>query len=77
MLIIDWVHLIAGTIILITLGLGVEASPLFIHKYFLFGTAFVGANLLQFGITKFCPMATILRALGVAEKGSCLDHEED
>ena len=67
MIIIDWVHFLAGIFILVTLGLGVEASPLFIHQYFLFGTAFVGANLLQFGITKFCPMVLLLRALGVPE----------
>jgi hypothetical protein len=67
MIIIDWVHFLAGTFILITLGLGVEASPLFVHQYFLFGTAFVGANLLQFGITKFCPMVLLLRALNIPE----------
>lgn len=70
MIIIDWVHSIAGTFILLTLGLGVEASPLFVHSYFLFGTAFVGLNLLQFGFTKFCPLSFILRALGVPETKS-------
>jgi len=67
MIIIDWVHFIAGTFILVTLGLGVEASPIFVHSYFLWGTAFVGANLFQFGITKFCPMVLILRVLGIPE----------
>ncbi len=67
MTITDWVHSIAGFFILITLGLGVTASPIFVHEYFLFGTAFVGANLLQFGFTKFCPMALFLKALGVPE----------
>ncbi len=65
MIVTDWVHSIAGSFILITLGLGVAASPFFVHHYFLFGTIFVGANLLQFGITKFCPLAKILETLGV------------
>ncbi len=67
MIIIDWVHTIAGFFILLSLALGVESSPLFQHPYWLFFTAFVGANLFQFGITKFCPLAMILKALGVAE----------
>ena len=28
-------------------------------------TAFVGANLFQYGLTKFCPMALILKLSGV------------
>ncbi len=67
MIIADWIHLLAGTFILLSLALGVEASPLFHSKYWLFFTAFVGANLLQFGISKFCPMGMILKALGVPE----------
>ena len=34
------------------------------HVYWLFLTAFVGANLLQASITGFCPLARILKALG-------------
>jgi hypothetical protein len=73
MIITDWVHSIAGFFILLSLALGVDASPLFVHKYWLFFTAFVGANLLQFGISKFCPMALLLKALGVPEtrNGCC------
>ncbi|MBU0681437.1 MAG: DUF2892 domain-containing protein [Proteobacteria bacterium] len=72
MTVTDWVHSIAGFFILTSLALGVDASPLFVHKYWLFVTAFVGANLLQFGFTKFCPMALILKGLGVPEKrGEC------
>lgn len=68
MIVTDWIHTIAGLFILISLALGVEASPLFMSKYWLWLTAFVGANLFQFGISKFCPMAMILKALGVPEK---------
>lgn len=67
MIITDWIHLLAGTFILLSLALGVEASPLFHGKYWLIFTAFVGANLFQFGISKFCPMGAILKAFGVPE----------
>ncbi len=72
MIITDWVHVFAGCFILISLALGVDASPIFVHKYWLFVTAFVGANLLQFGFSKFCPLAMILKGLGVpAIRGEC------
>ena len=67
MIITDWIHAIAGSFILLSLALGVEASPLFHSSYWLFFTAFVGANLLQFGFTKFCPLGLILKKLGVPE----------
>jgi hypothetical protein len=34
------------------------------HVYWLFLTAFVGANLLQASFTGFCPLAKVLKALG-------------
>lgn len=68
MIITDWIHSIAGTFILLSLALGVQASPLFQSGYWLWLTAFVGANLFQFGLTKFCPLGFILKALGVPEK---------
>lgn len=64
----DWVHVIAGFFILLSLCLGVEASPFFLSKYWLWFTAFVGVNLFQFGITKFCPLNFLLKSLGVPEK---------
>jgi len=63
----DFIHVFAGFFILLSLALGVEASPLFMSKYWLWFTAFVGANLFQFGISKFCPMGIILKKLGVPE----------
>jgi hypothetical protein len=68
MIVTDWIHTIAGFFILFSLSLGVEASPVFHSSYWLFFTAFVGLNLFQFGITKFCPMSFILKKLGVAEQ---------
>jgi len=63
MVINDRIHVMAGLFILISLALGVWVST-----YWLFFTAFVGANLLQFGFTGFCPMATILKRLGIPEQ---------
>jgi hypothetical protein len=68
MIITDWIHTIAGTFILLSLALGVQASPLFHSVNWLWFTAFVGANLFQFGISKFCPLGLILKALGVPEQ---------
>ena len=70
MIISDWIHVLAGFFILISLALGVEASPIFHSKYWLLFTAFVGLNLFQFGFSKYCPMDKILKALGVPEKRS-------
>ncbi len=68
----EYVRAFAGAFVLISLALGVEASPIFISKYFLWMTAFVGANLFQSAFTGLCPLITILHKLGVKdEKASC------
>jgi hypothetical protein len=59
------VRIFAGTVILASLALGVEASPFFHSPHWLWLTAFVGANLLQSGITRFCPLEIVLRRAGV------------
>ena len=61
------IHVFAGSFILLSLALGVEGSPLFVSRWALAFTAFVGANLLQFGFSKVCPLGWILRKLGVPE----------
>ncbi len=72
MTIARYIHLFAGTFILLSLAFGVDASPLFVSHNWLFLTAFVGANLFQFGITDVCPMGWMLKKLGVPEsKASC------
>ena len=63
------VRIVAGGFILLSLALGVEASPVFVSKYFLLFTAFVGLNLFQSGFTQICPLNNILARFGV--KGSC------
>lgn len=62
-----YIHVFAGTFILLSLALGVQGSPLFVSQWWLAFTAFVGANLFQFGLTNFCPMGLILKRLGVPE----------
>jgi hypothetical protein len=59
------VRIVAGSFIMLSLALGVAASPLFVSQYFLLFTAFVGLNLFQSGFTKFCPLDSILAKLGV------------
>jgi hypothetical protein len=65
-----FVRIFAGTFILISLLLGVQGSPLFHNVNWLWFTAFVGANLLQSGFTRFCPLEMILKKLGVKEAGA-------
>jgi Protein of unknown function (DUF2892) len=59
------VRIVAGTFVLLSLALGIPASPLFVSPWWLAFTAFVGVNLLQSGFTKWCLMESILRKLGV------------
>ena len=68
------IRIIAGAFILISLLLGVEGSPLFVSKWFLAFTAFVGANLFQFGFTNVCPLGWILKKLGVPESSAACAH---
>jgi Protein of unknown function (DUF2892) len=63
------VRIVAGFFVLMSLSLGVQASPIFVSSYFLFFTAFVGLNLFQSGFTKFCPLVNILNKVGV--KSGC------
>ncbi len=53
------IRLIAGIFILISLALGY-----YVHPNWYFFTAFVGLNLLQSGLTNWCPMMTFLKKLG-------------
>ena len=59
------VRLLAGICILLSLALGISGSPLFVSPWWLAFTAFVGVNLLQSALTRWCLLETILRKLGV------------
>lgn len=67
------IRIMAGAFILISLALGVEGSPLFFSKNFLWLTVFVGANLFQSGFTRFCPAEMIMVKLGMksSDGASC------
>jgi len=56
------VRTVAGTFILISLLLAI-----YVNQNCLWFTAFVGANLLQSSITKWCLMEMILEKLGVKD----------
>ncbi|HQZ24745.1 MULTISPECIES: DUF2892 domain-containing protein [Flavobacterium] len=56
------VRAVAGTFILISLLLAI-----YVNQNWLWFTAFVGANLLQSSITKWCLMEDILTKLGVKD----------
>jgi hypothetical protein len=71
----DALRAIAGFFVLASVALGY-----FVHPAFLLFTAFVGANLLQSGFSKWCPMITILKKAGLpdslpAAKASCCGGE--
>ena len=50
----------AGTMVLLSVALGIYVSP-----YWYLFTVFIGLNLLQSAFTGFCPAATAFRKLGV------------
>jgi hypothetical protein len=58
----DALRAIAGFFVLASVALGY-----FVHPGFFLFTAFVGANLLQSGFSKWCPMITVLRKAGVKD----------
>jgi hypothetical protein len=59
------VRVVAGLFILLSLGLGIPGSPIFVSQWWLAFTAFVGANLLQSGLTRWCLMESLLRKFDV------------
>jgi hypothetical protein len=61
------VRIVAGSFILLSLSLGLEASPIFQSSNWLWFTAFVGANLFQSGFTQFCPLEIFLKKLGIKQ----------
>ena len=58
-----WIRLIAGSFILISLALAH-----WVNANWLWFTAFVGANLFQSALTRWCLMEEILVKLGAAKK---------
>jgi hypothetical protein len=58
-----WIRLFAGSFVLISLGLAH-----WVNTNWLWFTAFVGINLFQSALTRWCLMEDILIKLGVAKK---------
>jgi len=56
----QWIRAIAGILVLLSVALGHFVSP-----YWFILTAFVGLNLLQSAFSRWCPMMSVLRGLGV------------
>lgn len=50
----------AGFMVLLSLAL-----TYYVHPYFVWLTAFVGANLFQSAFTGFCPVGVLLHKLGI------------
>ncbi|MFN3228983.1 MAG: DUF2892 domain-containing protein [Asticcacaulis sp.] len=50
----------AGLMVLVSVALSV-----YVHPHFMWLTVFVGANLFQFGFTKFCPAAMLFKMFGL------------
>lgn len=66
MVVEEYLRLFAGLFTLLSLVLSQIHS-----EYWLLFTAFIGLNLLQSAFTKWCPMMSILKKLGVKEKAAC------
>lgn len=60
------VHLVAGLMVLASIALS-----LWVHQDWLWLGGFVGANLAQSGLSRFCPLAFMLRKAGVREEACC------
>lgn len=59
------VRAVAGLFIVLSVALGAPSSPLFVSEWWLAFTLFVGVNVLQSGLTKWCLMETMLRKIGI------------
>jgi hypothetical protein len=60
-----WIRLIAGTFIIVSVALSYFQSRLW-----LWFTLFVGINLFQSALTRWCLMEDILRKLGVGRRAA-------
>lgn len=61
----EWLRAIAGLFVVLSVALGY-----FVHPGFFLFTAFVGLNLFQSAYTRWCPMMTILRMLGISDQSA-------
>jgi len=64
-----WLRAIAGFFVMASVVLAVTVST-----NWLYFTAFVGLNLFQSAFTRWCPMITFLRKLGVPDTAPAARH---
>lgn len=62
---INIVRMVAGFFVLLSIALGMEASPFFLDVNWLWLAAFVGFNLFQSAFTRICPLEIVLNAAGI------------
>ena len=62
-----YLRLIAGTFVLVTVGLGIYHS-----SYWFYFTGFVALNLIQSAFTDWCPMMMFLRKLGAKDSAQTM-----
>ena len=60
------VYAFAGCMVLLSVAL-----THFVHPNFVWFTIFVGANLLQFSVSGFCPAAMVFKKLGMKTERQC------
>lgn len=57
----------SGFLVLVSLIFGASGSPFFYNSNFLWLAAFVGSNLFQSGLTRFCIPDILLKKMGCKE----------
>jgi hypothetical protein len=58
-------RVVAGSLLLLSLSLGAPASPIYQSANWLWFSAFIAANLMQSGLTRWCLMERLMRSLGL------------
>ena len=61
------IRLVSSLLTLVGLALAVPECPLFVSRHFLWLPAFVSVMLAQSVFTGFCPMAIVLKAMGLKD----------
>lgn len=64
MLAVNIVRMVAGFVVLLSIALGMEASPFFLDVNWLWLAAFIGFNLFQSAFTQICPLEVVLKTAG-------------
>lgn len=68
----SWVRVVAGAFVMISLALAhFNGQADLSQASWLWFTAFVGFNLFQSGLTRFCPLEIFLKMAGVKEGRGC------